>query len=103
MNSLCFPSDENKASRHLRLQRHQSTNWLAETTSSPTYRHVHSHADTTQAYRHRHSGCLYLSLNSGGADAGQVDGLVFSRVELHHHGISIDHLHDLEGQKKRRS
>lgn len=44
---------------------------------------------------------MYLSLNSGGPNAGQVDGLVFSRVELNHHGISVDHLHHLEGQKKR--
>lgn len=45
--------------------------------------------------------CSYLSLVSGGSDAGEVDGLVFSGVQLHHQGVSVDHLHHLEGQKKR--
>lgn len=30
-----------------------------------------------------------------------MDGLVFSGVQLHHQGVSVDHLHHLEGQKKR--
>lgn len=38
----------------------------------------------------------YLALVPGGPDAGQVDGLVVPRVELHHQGVGVDHLHHLE-------
>lgn len=58
--------------------------------------HTHTSRETQT-----HRFCLYLSLDSGGPDAGQVDGFVFSRVQFNHHGVSIDHLHHLEGQRKR--
>lgn len=44
----------------------------------------------------------YLSLIPGGSDAGQVDGLVLARVELHHHGVGVDHLHHLGRRRERR-
>lgn len=38
----------------------------------------------------------YLALQSGWSDAGQMNGLVLSRVQLHNNGISIDNLHHLQ-------
>lgn len=31
-----------------------------------------------------------------------MDGLVFSRVQLHHHGVGVEHLHHLGRQERRR-
>lgn len=32
---------------------------------------------------------------SGRPDAGEVDGLVVPRIQFHHHGVCIEHLHHL--------
>lgn len=41
---------------------------------------------------------MYLSFIPGGSNAGQVDGFILSRVEFDDHGVSVDHLHHLQGE-----
>lgn len=43
-----------------------------------------------------------LPLQPRRSDAGQVDGLVVSGVQLHHNGISIQHLHHLWARRQKR-
>lgn len=57
--------------------------WCCKAT--PTYSLINGHPlcaklCTCMQKERQTQVCMYLSLNSGGADAGKVDGLVFSGV-----------------------